>query len=65
MNILSNYNYTIEWYGHISKLIIFRRWNPSVHAAAPRKKLNHRALDDIKESIKELAHYKKHMFQLK
>ncbi|XP_014469112.1 PREDICTED: probable oligoribonuclease isoform X2 [Dinoponera quadriceps] len=40
---------------------LYRRWDPSIHAAAPTKKLKHRALDDIKESIDELAHYKKHM----
>ncbi|XP_011703384.1 PREDICTED: probable oligoribonuclease isoform X2 [Wasmannia auropunctata] len=41
-----------------------RRWNPNVHNSAPKKKLNHRALDDIKESITELRHYKNHLFKL-
>ena len=37
-----------------------RRWLP----ALPRyqKKSNHRALDDIEESIEELKHYQKHIF---
>ncbi|KYN01498.1 Oligoribonuclease, mitochondrial [Cyphomyrmex costatus] len=43
---------------------IARRWNPNVYNSAPKKKLNHRALDDIKESIDELRHYKKHFFKL-
>ncbi|XP_029156415.1 probable oligoribonuclease [Nylanderia fulva] len=44
---------------------IVRRWNPSVYKSVPKKELNHRALDDIKESIKELAHYQKYIFELK
>jgi len=35
-----------------------RRWAPEVLAAAPAKAGNHRALDDIRESIRELAHYR-------
>ena len=39
-----------------------RRWNPSVHKHAPYKATSHRALDDIRESIAELAYYREHMF---
>uniref|UniRef100_A0A1B0DLC3 Uncharacterized protein n=1 Tax=Phlebotomus papatasi TaxID=29031 RepID=A0A1B0DLC3_PHLPP len=39
-----------------------RRWNPSIFWKAPAKKLVHRALDDITESIEELKYYKKFMF---
>jgi oligoribonuclease len=35
-----------------------RRWAPEVLEAAPVKTGNHRALDDIRESIRELAHYR-------
>lgn len=35
-----------------------RRWAPAVLAAAPEKAGNHRALDDIRESIAELQHYR-------
>ncbi|KAL0132746.1 hypothetical protein PUN28_000466 [Cardiocondyla obscurior] len=42
---------------------IARRWNVYVHNSLPRKKLNHRALDDIKESINEMKHYKKTFFK--
>ncbi|OEL37296.1 hypothetical protein BAE44_0001685, partial [Dichanthelium oligosanthes] len=31
--------------------------------AAPRKEKNHRALDDIRESIKELQYYKENIFK--
>jgi oligoribonuclease len=39
-----------------------RRWNPSVVAKAPEKATTHRALDDIRESIAELAYYRQHVF---
>lgn len=39
-----------------------RRWYPSVLAAAPPKAETHRALDDIRESIAELAHYRSTIF---
>jgi oligoribonuclease len=35
-----------------------RRWAPQVLADAPPKAGNHRALDDIRESIRELSHYR-------
>jgi len=41
-----------------------RRWQPEVLQSAPRKDVSHRALDDIKESVAELAHYRSTMFQL-
>jgi oligoribonuclease len=39
-----------------------RRWNPSVVRNAPEKATTHRALDDIRESIAELAYFREHMF---
>jgi len=39
-----------------------RRWYPEVLAAQPRKATAHRALDDIKESISELAYYREKLF---
>ena len=41
--------------------IFYRRWYPLL--MPPRKKLNHRALDDIKESIEELKFYKQTIFK--
>ena len=39
-----------------------RRWYPQVLAAAPEKGGNHRALDDIKESLNELRYYRSALF---
>ncbi|XP_037915984.1 probable oligoribonuclease isoform X2 [Hermetia illucens] len=39
-----------------------KRWNPTLFSQAPQKKLVHRSLDDIKESIEELKYYKRYMF---
>jgi oligoribonuclease len=39
-----------------------RRWYPDVIKKAPRKAGGHRALDDIRESIAELAYYRSAVF---
>ncbi|MEO8898641.1 MAG: oligoribonuclease [Candidatus Dormibacter sp.] len=39
-----------------------RRWYPDVLARAPAKAETHRALDDIRESIAELAYYRSTIF---
>ncbi len=38
------------------------RWAPEVVRSAPKKHSTHRALDDIRESIAELAHYRDGIF---
>ena len=40
-----------------------RRWYPDVLAGVPEKATAHRALDDIRESIKELRHYRSTVFR--
>lgn len=40
-----------------------KRWNKSVFSKAPPKRLVHRGLDDIKESLQELKYYKQFMFR--
>ena len=40
-----------------------RRWYPDVLAAVPEKATAHRALDDIRESIAELRHYRSTVFR--
>jgi len=40
-----------------------RRWYPGVLAGAPHKQTSHRAMDDIKESLAELAYYRTAVFQ--
>ncbi|HEY6533750.1 MAG TPA: oligoribonuclease [Acidimicrobiales bacterium] len=37
---------------------LIKRWNPALLDAAPRKAEGHRALDDIRESLTELAYYR-------
>ena len=39
-----------------------RRWHPEVASSAPEKTGGHRALDDVRESIAELRHYREHLF---
>ena len=39
-----------------------RRWHPEVVKSAPEKSGGHRALDDIRESVAELRHYRQHLF---
>ncbi|KAF7700929.1 small fragment nuclease [Silurus meridionalis] len=40
-----------------------RRWFPDDSKRAPQKKAQHRALDDIQESIKELKYYRANIFK--
>jgi oligoribonuclease len=37
---------------------LMKRWNPVLLDQAPRKAEGHRALDDIRESLKELRYYR-------
>lgn len=39
-----------------------KRWNPKISSSTPKKSGGHRALDDIRESIEELRHYRKNLF---
>jgi oligoribonuclease len=39
-----------------------RRWRPEVYKAAPTKRGGHRALQDIRESVAELAYYRAALF---
>ncbi|OXU30483.1 hypothetical protein TSAR_013553 [Trichomalopsis sarcophagae] len=41
---------------------VVKRWKPEIHSNIPKKEFNHRALDDIKESILELKFYKDNVF---
>ncbi|MGH9109950.1 MAG: oligoribonuclease [Acidimicrobiales bacterium] len=40
-----------------------RRWMPEAASQAPRKHGAHRAMDDIKESVAELAYYRRAVFR--
>lgn len=41
---------------------LMRRWHPEILRSAPTKAGSHRALDDIRESIEELLHYRRNGF---
>ncbi|MBA2664812.1 MAG: oligoribonuclease [Bradymonadaceae bacterium] len=41
---------------------LVRRWYPPEHACPPTKGQRHRALDDIRDSIDELKHYRASVF---
>jgi oligoribonuclease len=41
-----------------------KRWSTAVYGNAPKKEGNHRALDDIRESVAELAYYRTNLFKL-
>ena len=41
-----------------------QRWAPQIVDSAPKKANSHQAIVDIKESIEELRHYKKHFFNI-
>lgn len=40
-----------------------KRWYPALEGSSPGKASTHRALDDIKESVAELAYYREHVFK--
>jgi oligoribonuclease len=40
-----------------------KRWYPTVYKKRPNKSENHRALDDIRESIEELRFYREHLLR--
>ena len=42
---------------------LVKRWYPGVDAAKPAKNGNHRALDDIRDSVRELAYYRANAFK--
>jgi oligoribonuclease len=41
---------------------LVRRWLPTTYTRRPDKKGNHRAMEDIRESIEELRYYRAHAF---
>ncbi|XP_044019853.1 probable oligoribonuclease isoform X2 [Aphidius gifuensis] len=43
--------------------ILSRLWSPTIEDNKPIKKRNHRALDDITESINQLKYYKDNLFK--
>ena len=65
---LQEYMPTLEEFFHYRNVDVStvkelaRRWRPDVLDAMPEKESSHRALDDIRESIAELVHYRSTLF---
>lgn len=65
---LAKYLNDIEEYLHYRSVDVStlkelaRRWNPTALSSLPRKATAHRALDDIRESVAELQHYRSTLF---
>ena len=65
---LQQYMPTLESFFHYRNVDVStikelaKRWQPEVLAARPEKASNHRALDDIRESLAELIHYRATLF---
>jgi oligoribonuclease len=65
---LQEYMPTLEEFFHYRNVDVStikelaKRWNPEVLTALPEKESIHRALDDIRESISELVHYRSTLF---
>ena len=66
---LMKYMPTLEAYFHYRIIDVSsikelaRMWRPDVLSAAKEKAKTHRAMDDIRESIEELAHYQSSFFK--
>ena len=60
-NLMKHLHYRIVDVSSVKELV--RRWHPKEFEKKPKKKLTHRALDDIKESIEELKYYRTAVFK--
>ncbi len=60
-NLMRHLHYRVIDVSTVKELAM--RWDPDLLNSAPKKKLTHRALDDINESIEELKFYKKNFFK--
>ncbi|MEZ4254112.1 MAG: oligoribonuclease [Polyangiales bacterium] len=59
---IHNYlHYRIVDVSSVKELV--KRWYPQTHRTQPPKKEDHRAMDDIRESLRELQHYRDHAFR--
>lgn len=65
---LAAYLNEIEEYLHYRSIDVssvkelVKRWYPDMDSKRPRGQGSHRALDDIRESVKELVYYREHAF---
>ncbi|XP_064650861.1 oligoribonuclease, mitochondrial-like [Lineus longissimus] len=59
-DLMKHFHYRIVDVSTIKELC--KRWYPEHYKNAPQKKLSHRAMDDIRESIAELRYYQRAIF---
>ena len=65
---LDRYMHNLDTYLHYRSVDVSslkelcRRWYPEIYSKRPAKSEQHRALDDIKESIEELRFYREQLF---
>ena len=65
---LDRYMHELDTYLHYRSIDVSslkelcRRWYPAIYRKRPNKSEQHRALDDIRESIEELRYYRDAMF---
>ncbi len=59
-NIIAYLNYRLIDVSTVKELV--KRWYPDDEHAKFKKSDNHRALEDIRESVAELRHYRKYFF---
>lgn len=62
-NLFDHLHYRIVDVSTVGELV--KRWFPTVLRRRPRKQGNHRALEDIRDSIRELEFYKDTVFRLR
>jgi len=60
-NFMEHLHYRIVDVSTVKELV--KRWYPGDFSQKPKKKLAHRALDDILESIDELKYYRQEVFK--
>ena len=65
---LDRYMRTLDGYLHYRSIDVSslkelcRRWYPAIYSKRPSKTEQHRALDDIRESVEELRYYREKLF---
>lgn len=62
-NLFNHLHYRIVDVSTVGELV--KRWFPTVLRRRPRKQGNHRALEDIRDSIRELEFYKNNVFHIR
>jgi len=60
--IMEHLHYRVVDVSTVKELV--KRWQPKLLQSVPQKNSQHRALDDIRESVEELKFYQQHFFKI-